>query len=436
MSNGISMILKIKSKSLIGVWSCAVAFFMLFFTGALYAFTGETVSPAVERNIAATAVASAQEADGSSLMEEESKWRVLPGLAFNTSYDSNINREPGGERNEDIFFETRPSLRVKREGGVVKLDTKYDAGYERYVRDEQTPNIFSQKADLDLQVKFSRLKFLLDETFLRNKTYASSEQSERRTINVNRLGGEVVYDLTDRTAIALRVGNDLFRYGETVVKDSSYLTNRYGGRLYYKWTERFEIFSDTSYFENRYYRSTSEKNSKGYWTGLGIRGALTPRMAVNLSGGFKHRKYSSEDYNSDSNLYLEGGLKYRMTSRIDALLLLKRDLQESLSTTSSAYRANRSGVDFKYAATEFISFNLGGYVQRNDYLNTNTFSGRKAGDRKDWITGGSAGVEWQFIKNIFWSLRYEYALRSSTDDDQNGYNRHLLTAGIAYKIRD
>lgn len=409
--------------------------------GASFAYIGESMSKDIVRSMDAALPAAGMETSGTevasadaaaAMLKQDSKWQFKPGLAFNTAYDSNVNRERSGERNEDIIFETRPSFKLLREGGIVSFTTGYELNYQKYLRSKES-NIFNHDGDVGLKIQLSRLKIMVDEAIEQKKTRASSEQSEKSTILTNSLKNEVGYDLTDSTNIAALYQNSIFRYGETILKENSYLINKYGGRFSYHASTSLDLFFDGGFHETRYYRADGKSNSEGFWVGLGAKGILSPRTAVNFNGGFKRRAYDVSDFPNDNNFYAEGGVRYRLTPLIDTTLLLKRDVQESISAISSRYRANRAGVDFKYKATSFINMTLGTYAQINEFTNNNTVAGRAAKDRTDWLVGANAGIEWEPWQYFFLNLKYELSLRTTNSNQGSGYTDHLVTTGLAYR---
>lgn len=419
------------------IFGCCVFCFLLLENG--YAYLGETISPDVIKSVE-TALPSAQghttDVDSEAaiaMANTDSRWKFKPGLGFTSAFDSNVNREESSERDEDIIFETTPSLRIERQGGIIGISAGYLLNYQRFVRSRQA-NIFNQDADIELKADFSRFRITTRESFRRRKSFASSEQTERRSFNVNDIKTEMVYDISSRVSGAFLHQNSVFRYGDSTMKENSYLNNRYALRGYYHLTKTLDLFVDGGYRETLYYRANGFKNSQAFFTGVGLKGSLSPRAVINATTGFNHREYRKKDFSDDDNWYAEGSFKYRMTQRIDGTLLIKRDLQEALSATAVRYRATRVGLNFKYQLSSFVALNIGSFIQRNNFHNDDTIAGRKAGDRTDNLVGANAGIEWEPWEHFFVSAQYEMDMRHSNASSVTGYTDHMFTTGVAYRI--
>ena len=62
-------------------------------------------------------------------------WQIHPAFDFQTTYDSNINREPPGQRHDDLILRYIPSIEILRKGSELEILTGYEMNFEEYLRD-------------------------------------------------------------------------------------------------------------------------------------------------------------------------------------------------------------------------------------------------------------------------------------------------------------
>jgi len=358
-------------------------------------------------------------------------WRIVPGFKFMTQYDSNVNREPPGKRDEDIIFNYIPSIELKRTGSRYSLRTGYEMTFQEFLRDSDQ-NSFNHIVTTKFSYTGNRLKVKLDETFSHIRTYASSEQNERRTIMINDVAPEIIYQLTPKFSVSSIYQNYIFNYKESVLKENSYITNTIGGRLYYHVTPKLDLFVQGAGFDTSYYNS-GQFDSNGYTILVGTEGRLTRKFLTNLKTGFKGNRYDDPTINSYYDWTLEGAVQYLITRKMDITVTAKRDKQESIYRNTAWYRSSFIGFAYHYRLTRKISMTAESSIRRNAYPREQT-EGTLTKKRRDYILETGAALKWNPIKNLIFALGYNLRERLSNFDNVFDYVAHVLDASVSYQF--
>lgn len=358
-------------------------------------------------------------------------WQIHPAFEFQTTYDSNVNREPPGQRNEDIILRYIPSVEIIRKGSQLEALLGYEMNFEEYLRDSDQ-NAFNHIAKTSIKYTRHRLKTTLDERFSWIRAYPSSEQSERRTIMINEVNPEIQYRVTPKFSVSSIYRNYLFQYKESALEDYSYDVNEIGGRLYYHFTPKLDFYVQGSgtmidYFESALF------NSHGYSILAGSKGQVTKKLDVTLAAGYKGTRYDDPTLNSFDGWVVEGVVQYRVSRKVNIGLSAKRDKEESVYQKVGFYRNNSVGLNVSYKITSRITIILDGAIARNVYPRATT-EGTRYKTRKDtlWTTG--AKVNWKPVRFLTLSVGYGSRERDSNFDNLFEYIDHTLDTSVKCKF--
>ena len=138
------------------------------------------------------------------------QWRVSPAFKFATVYDSNVNREPSGQRDESVIFNIIPSVSLTRVGSKYGVLADYEMNYQAYTKDSSQQNGFNNRISDTMWYTGEKLTAKVYEGFGYMKTYATSEQSQRRTFVYNDANPEIIYNLTPKVSISSIYRNYFF----------------------------------------------------------------------------------------------------------------------------------------------------------------------------------------------------------------------------------
>lgn len=337
-------------------------------------------------------------------------WRVRSGVEVRTRYDSNVNREPSGKTDSDFIFGFRPSIEVSRIGTLFGLQSDYALIYEQYLKDHRQSG-FSHQWGIQSWYAGENLSVKFGNSFKFAKAYATSEQNERRTVLVNEVYPEIAYRLGQKFSLSAIYNNSIFHYAESILTDNSYTSSEYGGRLYYHTTPKLDIYVQGSATTVDYYHS-GLFDSRGYGVYIGTYGKLTERIRLNLETGFLSRDYEDGRINAYRNWVWEGIVNYRLTSKMDLSLQLKRNVQESVYQRTGWYEPHRLGLNLAYHATRHVTLEGGGNFQGNRY-SRETPEGDLLKKRKDYLMQTFASVQWTPFRHFALSVRYGFDFRES-----------------------
>ena len=358
-------------------------------------------------------------------------WRIKPGFDFKTAYDSNVNREPPGQQNSDVIFSYIPSIDVHRRGTKLDVKAGYQMNFQEYVKDSDQ-NAFNHTAKGVVKYTGNKIKTILSESFSWAKTYAGDEHSERTPIFVNSFTREVIYSLTPKVSASTIYNNYIFMYREGTLKESSYVVNDIGGRVYYHATPKLDLYLHGSGNTTEYYRSHTQ-DSQGYSILVGAKGQVTRKLVTDLQTGFKGQTYDNATFNSFYDWVVQGIFQYRLTRKLDTSLALRRNRQESVYSNTGWYEANSLAWGLNYRITSRIYASLDASIQGNRYARETT-EGTRTKKRKDLLLTGGSTLNWRAMRHLLISLGYNYRQRDSNFDNIFDYVEHVVESTASYQF--
>ena len=361
----------------------------------------------------------------------DAEWQISPGFKFSTLYDSNINREPPGKRDEEIISAYSPLVEINRYGTRFGAEGSYELRFEEFLRDTSQSS-FNHIAGAQLRFTGTRLRAFVDERFQWVKTYATSEQSERRTIMIQDVNPHFDYRLTPKFSVGALYRNLVFDYKESVLDDRSYLVHEMGGRVYYHMRPKLDLYVQGSGLITDYYRSAIG-DSKGFSVVAGSTGRLTKKVLLDVKTGFKGERYGDSTINPFNNWVLQGTVHYRLTAKTNIFLSAVRDKQESVYRNAYWYEGNRLGLDVNHRLTPRISVAVGSSIQRNRYSRETTEGGLTK-RRGDYILKAGAGFNWRLSRHFSVSVAYDMRRRFSNFDNTFDYVSNAVDASVSYKF--
>lgn len=419
---------------------CVCLFAFLFLIPQL-AFSDELINlPAQESltqpTVTSTATTTASPVDakpsrGGIGLGRDKDWRLKPGFEFKTTYDSNVNREPNRSRNEDIIFNYTPSVELERKGTRFEVATGYQMNFQEFLRDSDQ-NSFNHIAFNRMKFTGEKLSASVVDNFGLVKAYASSEQSERRTIITNDARPEIAYRLSPKFSVSAVYRNLLYNYQESALRANSYILNDYGGRMYYHATSKLDFYVHGSGTDINYHRS-GIYDSNGFSILAGSKGKVTNKVGINLETGYRQHNYDDSSINSFNDWVLRGIILYRVTSKTKATLTAKREKEESVYRNVAFYQAQMIGLGLSHRISEHIGLVLGGSFGTNRYPRETTEVGLTK-KRRDYVYEGGAKVNWKPILDLIFSVGYNWRQRLSNFDNVFDYISHSVDASVSYKF--
>lgn len=355
-------------------------------------------------------------------------WQIRPRFDFTTTYDSNVNREPPGQRNEDVILNYTPSIEVLRHGNRYEVAAGYSLNFQEYLRDPDQ-NAFNHDAYTRLRHTTGKLTTSIDEHFSLAKTYASSEQAERREILTNDFGPEVAYRLSPKISVAAVYKNHLFKYLDSILEESSYIQNDIGGRVYYHAKPKLDFYLQGSGIMTNYSQSDT-LDSNGFKALGGALGRVTPKVTVNLETGFKNHTYENSGTNDYNDWVLLAALEYQATPKLKSSMFLKRDKEESVYRNVGWYESNAVGTAFNYQLTGRIALSAGATAQWNSYPIETTEVGLTK-KRQDFILATHSDLKWNPREYVTFRAGYKLLLRQSNFDNTFEYVDHVIDASVS-----
>lgn len=357
-------------------------------------------------------------------------WRVRPSFDFKTVVDSNINREPSGDRDEDVIFQFIPAIDIVREGTKVRLRSGYELKYDVYVKDSDE-NAFNHKWKNNVELTGERVSLSVKDDLGLQKTYASSEQSERRTVLSNNLRTELKLEVTDKTSISGIYNNYVFHYTDSVLKDNSYVRNEFGGRVYYHMTPKTDLYIQGSSIMVDYY-NTGIYDSDAWAILGGAVGRVTDKLVLSAESGIKNRNYDDDNIGDYDNWVFQGIAKYSITPKLAMTLSGKRDVAESVYGDTGWYGVHKGELGLSYSITPKIQATAGYTAQRNRY-SRDTSEGTVRRKRTDWLHKTTARLTWEPYQYATFSSGYTYQMRNSNFNEFK-YVDHMIDVGMSLSI--
>lgn len=361
----------------------------------------------------------------------EKKWQIHPGFKFQTTFDSNVNREAPHKRNEEIILSYIPSVTARRKGSKLDVAAGYEMSYQEFLRDADQSS-FNHVANTDIVYKGDKLTTKIDERFAFVTAYATNEQSERRTVLANDFRPEIIYRLTPKVSVSSVYRHYLFSYRESAVRDNSYNLNEIGGRVYYHATPKLDFYVEGAGNLVDYYKS-GIYDSRGYTILVGSVGKMTDKVVLNLQGGFRGQRYDDSSLNSFNGLVVEGILRYRLTRKFHVSILGKREKEESVYSNTAFYVSNKLGLEFDYRLTPRVHLNVDGSIARSHYPRETT-SGTLTKKRRDYLFESGARINWYPFRYLNVSTGYAFRERESNFDNTFDYVDHVVDTSVSYQL--
>jgi len=358
-------------------------------------------------------------------------WQIHPSFEFQTTYDSNIHREPPGQRNDDIILRYIPSIEVTHKGTQLEVMSGYEMTFEEFLREPEESG-FNHVAKSSIKYNRHRLKTTLDEKFSWVKAYASNEQSERRTIMANDVNPEITYRITPKFSLAAIYQNYFFQYKDSALRENSYDLNDMGGRIYYHVRPKLDFYVHGSGNVVDYFNS-GLFDSHGFSILVGSKGRVTKKLVVDMATGYKGQRYRDSTINSFDGWVVQGNVQYRLAPKISVGLSGKRSREESVYRNAGFYRSNAVGLNLSYKVTAHISIVLDGAIENNAYPRE-TIERTLTKKRNDTLVTSGVKLKWRPTRYLTLSVGYGFRERVSNFDNLFDYVDHTLDTAASCRF--
>jgi len=374
---------------------------------------------------------------------EEKLWHFAPGLRFTSAFDSNVNRTRQN-KDADVIFSYVPSAKLYRSGTQFSLESEYGMEFEQFLRGE-SDNSFNQfffnkfgyktpkvSADLNHELRYA------DERF-------NTEANQRRTTLSNRVTSELGYIFSAKFSVSAVYENFVFYQSkddiddlnenqvvndvETGLSNRNYVSNLIGGRAYYHWSPKLDIYVEGNGSLFNYKNGFND--NVGYNILVGSRGTIGKKVIMSMQGGVLGKFYDRSDIDDFTGFVVEGIIDYQMIPGLfDIQFSGRREVVESLSIGEAYFEANRVSLKMNYRISPLMQARTGINFQINDYPQPTVRDGTSR-ERLDFITFADARIIYNPIDHVEVSVSYLFRSRNSNFSNLK-YTDHYVESSIAY----
>ena len=364
----------------------------------------------------------------------DKSWRLLPGFEYKTTYDSNVNREQGGDKHkkdEDQIFHYIPSIAIIRKGTRFSVRSIYQLDVQEFLANANE-NTINHNISNSIQYVSPKVTAGIDYTFSYFKAAASDEITKRRTLINNEIQPKFEYQLTRRLNIAPLYRNYELAYKDVGSKDESYRRQDIGGRIKYHLNPKIDLFTEASDLIVRYERK-DDLDSDGFviWGGSNVK--ITDKLYLNLKPGAKVVYPKNSTINRFANLVFTGDFNYKPSSKLLISIKANRDRQETSFASGGWNIGNNIDWSIVYKIRPRISVTLDGTFGRINYVRETTAVG-KTKKREDYSTTNGVQIKWNPIRSLYFSIGYKFYTRASNFDNEGDYTANVLNTSVSYKL--
>jgi polysaccharide biosynthesis protein VpsM len=368
---------------------------------------------------------------------------IHPSLQVRSDYSNNVYQSYGGLPSSSGFISTiTPALKLLLPVARHEFFAEYKADFNLYSVDSET-NYIQQRAGGGAKLLFGRnldlamtYYYTASEIPRLAKSQFGSEINgfnlDSRPYSQNDFKGVLGWSFSDRWR-----AEGLFNYFNTRYKNSvdfysNYDSPTFGGRLFYRFTNKMSAFGEYTY-ANITYPDSSIDDNRNQFIYAGLNFDPTAKLKGEMKIGYQSKKYEqSQEGRTDflGGTAIDVNLTQQFTDFTALKLLLNRRINEDV-TTNAPYTENKISLELKHywSRNEKVSATLrGGYSTLNFDGKTEDIDGSyKNRDDRRWEFG--VGVGYDFRRWLTLNLGYQYI-----DNDSNFINYDFKENRISLSI--
>lgn len=365
-------------------------------------------------------------------------WRLLPEIALDAVYDSNIYAIRDGK--DDAIFRLSPRLDASLDTGVIRVRAAARAERDQFL-----------SADGQSSTDFAGGLALATDVSRRAQLYAGARggrYSEARTDPDRPLGllGPVQYDLLagyvgagqsfNRLRLAVRGTVDDRSFRDALDSTGSDVAQNFRNRRVWTATASadYALSPALALFvegtgNRRDYRNQQgqefERDSKGYDVVAGVRFDSGALVRGSLAAGYFNQDFSSAVLPDVNGLTVRALADYAPTPLVTLRFIGKHGIEEASTVGTGSYLATEASVraDYELLRNLILDATIG--YERADF--------RQIDRRQDGVIA-SVGAEYRFGPRF--AVRANASFRDETasgSDPGREYERFRLLAGIVWR---
>jgi hypothetical protein len=304
--------------------------------------------------------------------------RILlkPSAVVSYSYESNLQALSKGYQSDTALIVSptiEAFLPVTRNG--IRLEyTLLFRNYQNLSITQNFDHTFNADSEFDLSPGMSlavRDHFSMSSIdareFVPGREVVFSDSPFRR----NDLGMQLSWALSENDKLAINGNwNHVFFDNATTDKEVpfyGYNQMSYGGTYKRDLSERFAIFGNTSYHQNRTGDPRNLANSKGFGIEGGIDGSLTPLISGQFSAGIQWDSYPGASQQAARGVVFRGAFSKEISERSQMMISLSRSTNLSYFQQNAYFTSTGIGGSYTRELGPKLIVSISPGYQRNGY---------------------------------------------------------------------
>lgn len=359
-------------------------------------------------------------------------WRFRASVTEQYNYDSNA-RLSTGSQDEVWGFSTLPSLTV--EGRTPRLNLTLNVGLEySFFEGAEDLDSFDQRGTANLGYKWQRASLGLSGSIVHATTRTTElEDTGRDFSDAERLifsgGGSWSYLVTQRDRFGVRGNASRSVADSSAVEDFS----SYGGGMFWSRQLTQQSGLEVSGGYNRFLRTSGFDLESDSANGqLTFNHEFSPRLKASINGGGRYVATRSQEFDGfsivsrseESAGFLAGASVTYLMERGEFTGAYTRSVDAS--GVGRLQERDSVKISTSYKATPDIALDLSGNFLRQQSVDDSVDDGRT-------FLSAEPGVDWQFMRNLFFRVSYRFRTQTFDGDDDWAVS-HGAHASLAWRM--
>ena len=234
----------------------------------------------------------------------------------------------------------------------------------------------------------------------------------------NELDCVVKYDISPKSALALEYNQSVQNYLDPAYKTNSYLANTGSPIFYWYLSPKTTLTAQYDASTECFYNNTA-LNDMYQQIRFGIKEQVTPKILLDLKGGYQYRMFSTTESKDLAAPVFSGTLDYEFNKNVGLHAFTIYTIEDSVSGISNYMRSLSLGTSIQYRKYD-IGFSVGGFYNKNSYP-SEVLKTDGVNSIKQDITTYTLFVrgEYKLLKWLAFYMEYDYRIGlSNTGADQ------------------
>ena len=343
------------------------------------------------------------------LEDQEEVLRLRKPISFSCdtseAYNDNVFLVPRGTKCRHDFVTTiSPRMSFVDESSDNFFSMSY--GADQYLYSVYGTNKID-KVDQDVEVLLdlfqdSPVKTTIRNSMQRTTTPSSPETNAFVKRVCNTFDYRLEYDLSPKSAIALKYNNNLQNYIGEQFEQDSYMDNTLSPVFYWYVSPKTTLSAQYDFITDSFY-NYNDFNNMCQQTWLGIDEKITPKLSISFKGGCQYRKFSNSDKKNSVYPITTGSLDYQWSVKTSLHAMVSYTTEHSIFSSTGYMKCLNVGSCFQCYPFGNTGVKLGGYYAWNGYTlsATRTYS-------------IFSRIEYRFKQWLSFYTEYDYRTASST----------------------